>query len=184
MAAMLKLLERPKRVLLTESTTCWPEEAMAVLHSGFYVHICRDWTHVFARWQQPIVKYTAEAGLVDIPIEKIAVRLEKLAGMTHEIPFDFPLLPELLRIAAEMNHLLGKDDPERVLIREGSYKWNTQNIFYPEWGWRSSIRFWLTALFGKKIRWHKMPGVLKQQGRATIIAGVLPYERIDELEAK
>lgn len=180
-------MKRPTRVEYPTTTGDWPDEAMAILHNGFKVTLCKYSPYEY------ITSYTFDPAdfssmdfLSSVPYISILIHLEGLGAM-YEIPL-FLCGPgyydamfangieseKILEIAHKINKKLAEKDSKSIFVLEGSYKWERQLIFYPKWIKWASISYWIQCLFHHKIKWSKMPGYFTRRGRITVCVGVLP----------
>jgi len=173
----MKSMKRPSVVQLAVETVDWPEKAKEILYKGHTVHVCRERDCVVPRMSElPLQVLNADEPIPCYPYSEVVVHLERLNGASYEIPMDFSAERSLLQSVMEMNRFLAQSNPERLLIRKGSHKWTKRILFYPEWGIKSSIRFWIRKMSRRGIQWLEMPGKVTQHGYAVVTAGLLPRE--------
>jgi len=171
-------MKRPTRVEYPTTTDDWPDEAVAILHNGFEVTLCKysPYEHIASYTFDP-ADFSSIDSLSSMPYISILIHLEELVDM-YEIPlppYECDIeMEKMLEIAHKMNKKLAERDSKSLFVLNGSYKWERQLIFYPKWTKWASISYWTQRLFHHKIKWDRMPGYFTRRGVITVYVGVLP----------
>jgi len=100
-------MKRPTQVECFTTSVDWPDEAIAILHNGFKVTLCKDspYEHITSYTFDP-VDFSSIDSLPSVPYISIPIPLEGL-GVIYEIPLSLYEcdieMEKMLEVAHKMN---------------------------------------------------------------------------------